>query len=41
MIRERLDLLKKLSGYQATIMIQDKSDFNPPGQGTIVQINLS
>ncbi len=41
MIRERLDLLKKLSGYQATIMIQDKSDFNPPGQGTIVQINLA
>ena len=41
MIRERLDLLKKLSGYQATIVIQDKSDFNPPGQGTVVQINLA
>lgn len=40
MIRERLDLLKKLSGYQATIAIHDKSDFNPPGQGTLVQINL-
>ncbi len=41
MIRERLDLMKRLSGYEATITILDKSDFNPPGQGTLVQINLA
>lgn len=41
MIRERLDLLKRLSGYEAKITIMDKSDLNPPGQGTFVQINLA
>ena len=41
MIRERLELLKKLSDYQASIIIHDKSEFNPPDHGTLVQINLS
>ncbi len=40
MIRERLELLRKLSGYQATITIHDKSEFNPPQEGTLVQVNL-
>lgn len=40
MIRERLDLLKRLSGYEAKINVMDKSEFNPPTQGTLVQINL-
>jgi len=41
MIRERLELLNKLSGYQANIIIHDKSDFNPDDHGTLVQVNLS
>ena len=41
MIRERLELLHKLSGYQANIIIHDKSDFNPDEHGTLVQVNLS
>ena len=40
MIRERLELLNKLSGYQANIIIHDKSDFNPDDHGTLVQVNL-
>ncbi len=40
MIRERLEILKKLNGYKATIVIQDKSDLNPEKQGTLVQIDL-
>ena len=41
MIEERLSLLKKLNGYEATISVKDKSEINPEEHGTVVEIFLS
>ncbi len=41
MIEERLGLLKKLNGYEATISVKDKSEMHPDDHGTIVEIFLS
>ncbi|HMX03030.1 MAG TPA: two-component regulator propeller domain-containing protein [Chitinophagales bacterium] len=38
MIRERLELLNRLSGYVAEIEIKDKSEINADKEGTIAQI---
>lgn len=40
MIRERLELLHRLSGYASNLEIRDRSELSPPGQGTIADITF-
>lgn len=41
MIEERLGLLKKLNGYEASISVMDKSAIDPAQRGTVVEITFS